>query len=1466
MSVDPWAGVPDLLSRLEDLELPLLAWGVVDGFLSREDVESAINAQLDADADDPGALLHSVDDYLQHMLDAGLLHRVPDPAPRYRTRLAETLRLLRTLRQLWPPSDASAQTWWSSSSRLVADYRLRVSPRRYPKREITTDGAIARLAGVPGWSQGHGDVLKRIVGDAKLAKFQVDATGAVLAGLDDPHATGRIITAGTGSGKTLAFYIPALLDIAATANQARKGPHTLALYPRNELLRDQVREAVLTSRRLGPISGPGTRHVRIGVLYGDTPEPRDFDLAGGRSAQKKKWQRTGQGWASPYFPCLTEGCRGSLLWLDADRTSGVERLTCDTCATTTPVGALALTRESIRRNPPDILFSSTEMLSKQATGKLASVLGWKGPVGVRMVLLDEVHTYAGVHGAQVGLMLRRWRHANRQWGKDSPEFVGLSATLRDAGDFFANLTGVERSNVELIAPAADDLAAISREYGVVLRGDPISGTALLSTTIQTAMLVERVMDPKPGIYGSVTFAFTDQLDSINRLYDNLSDAEGHQPRGRAAGQVLATLRDPAAPQAGPRYVDGQSWDLPAHLQRMGRGLRVARTTSQDTGVNADADIVVATASLEVGFNDPRVGAVIQHKAPRDLASFLQRRGRAGRRLEMRPMTLVVLSDYGRDRIAYQTYEKLLDPEIDARTLPIGNRFVIKMQATHSLLDWISKRTGADARAVLAPPDGTWAPRNSGDVKSLLAKLLDDSALQDELAEHLRYALGLSAEEAQAALWEEPRSLVLSVVPTALRRLESAWTPMVGQTDAGAIPWTPLPEFMTGALFGALNTPDVTFELPPNFGEEPEPMAIAQALREAVPGRVSRRYGYAHATLSSWLPVPDVGDELPLQDVIVRGRRLGQWSTSDGEVYNVVRPLALGLKQPPGTISDTSNAQPVWRTSFEIPQDALIPGDMPTPSLWSDFVNGCSFALHVGGGPLTVRRMAIGSEGELSYRNGTSRPVHVRYVDNGAPAALGYELDVDAFVVDGQLPEDLRTHLGDFPESPAGRTLVFRRLVQEDPRLDDIANTFQREWLTQAYLHAFVGAGHTADVVSTIPDLVSGGRWTTDFAQFLAVAYRADGSGQLTQSRTLASLTALAAHPAVQSVIEDNAQVLVAGDVASRSPDLLARVFRDTLASAILAATEEGLPDANEGDLAVDVEVGPDSRGFRVYVSETSIGGLGLIEQLHRDYVQDPRRFWDAVARALSPTEAEDVDRAMQAFVEDVATSGTQLEQRVQAFRSASSVAAMDRALRDLLHVWASTEGPPSHLLVSTLAARTLRPGSTRNVDSILSSLTSRWIEEESRLGIEIDARTLAYHAAEGHLGVGISPLNSDGVFSLLWLRGPHARTQRLEHWDPYRQDVVIERLALASALGQPAPEVDVTREGWLVEFMRLMVADGRARLTAPYALRARLAAGIREATVHPIERNGLRTYARVTAVRQRQGSVEAELSLAEELQ
>src|SRR4051812_33553399 len=103
MTSGRWAGIPDLLSRLEDQELKLLAWGVVDGFLSQSDVEAVIDAQLDLDSEDPQADLLTVQDYLDRLLEQGLLHRLPESTPKYRTRLGETLRLMRNLRQLFPP-------------------------------------------------------------------------------------------------------------------------------------------------------------------------------------------------------------------------------------------------------------------------------------------------------------------------------------------------------------------------------------------------------------------------------------------------------------------------------------------------------------------------------------------------------------------------------------------------------------------------------------------------------------------------------------------------------------------------------------------------------------------------------------------------------------------------------------------------------------------------------------------------------------------------------------------------------------------------------------------------------------------------------------------------------------------------------------------------------------------------------------------------------------------------------------------------------------------------------------------------------------------------------------------------------------------------------------------------------------------------------------------------------------------
>jgi hypothetical protein len=101
------------------------------------------------------------------------------------------------------------------------------------------------------------------------------------------------------------------------------------------------------------------------------------------------------------------------------------------------------------------------------------------------------------------------------------------------------------------------------------------------------------------------FAFTDNLDVINRLYHNLLDAEGWDAVGRPNPArplgSLANLRSTTLPSARERFDVGQNWALVeqiGHVLSPGSRVRVARTSSQDAGVDASADIVVATSSLE----------------------------------------------------------------------------------------------------------------------------------------------------------------------------------------------------------------------------------------------------------------------------------------------------------------------------------------------------------------------------------------------------------------------------------------------------------------------------------------------------------------------------------------------------------------------------------------------------------------------------------------------------------------------------------------------------------------------------------------------------------------------------------------------------------------------------------------------------------------------------------------------------
>lgn len=1451
----------DLLSNLEDLELPLLSWGVTNGTLAHDEILETIERQVTAQSARYG--YHEPGDVLQSLLRAALLFRVPNSSPpRYRTRLAETARLLAQLRQLFGPQDLTQPParWWERGRPLVADYRLHVAPRRYPKREIPPSDALSELQQIPGLEQLPTDIAAAQIGELDLARFQLDASRSILESLHGMQGRGVIVGAGTGSGKTLAFYLPAFAEMAKHAVPGRFAMHTLALYPRKELLRDQLRTAVATSRAVaGVLEEAGMRRIRIGALYGDTPtNANDRRLTG--NDPRSAWRPRGADVVCPYLSCPQ--CGRDLIWPQADRARRRDRLLCTVCGLSLD-GDLALTRESLQARPPDLLFTTTEMLNRNASSPgLGRLLGWRGTTSPSLVLLDEVHTYSGLHGAQVALLLRRWRSGLR----NRPTFVGLSATLRDAAAFFGQLTGLDQALIDYIEPRAGDLEIDGREYALAVRGDPVAGASLLATSIQAAMLFGRILDP-PGrefLHGSRGFLFTDDLDVTNRFYDDLRDAEGdrgRRRRGGPRGRVLAGLRSPDAPYSADRYPDGQSWDL---VQRIGRPLdaqasvgelRIGRTSSQDVGVDRDADLIVATASLEVGYDDPRVGLVLQHKAPHDPAAFIQRRGRAGRVRGTRPWTVITLSDYGRDRLAYQAYDTLFAPEIPPRRLPTGNRFVLKIQGTQALLDWLGARMAAmghpgDPRELLSAPAGTWRPdpAETEALIGLLQALLRDPGLQDGLAQHLRRALAISGDEAQALLWEQPRALLLVVVPTALRRLRSDWRPIT--RDPGASPKALLPEFLTAALFDPLNVPEVSLEVP--FAADAEALPIEKALCEAVPGRVSRRYGYRREDQRTWLPLPpaDANGAVDVAGVAPAYSREGYWAPPGQPAVEVVRPYVIQLADPPRDVSDRAQGVPVWASQIVEPSAGLYQADIPEPSAWSGHVSAAAFATHVAGNPAEVRRMTTGAECETLYENGRTVASTVRYVLEAAPAALGFRLTTDAIRFD-LAPLDLSkdavaTHL----RSPAWRTFAFTARIARDPSLNGLANSFQRGWLTLIYLTAFALGSLDGTAPRDIHAALANGAWNANLPAILQVLYRdARPGGPAAPERLITALTTLSQNQAVTGCLDRHGTLLWADDAAARTADLAQRAYQDTVAAALLAAALRACSDAQDRDLIADVvPASADAGPAAIWLTETSSGGLGLVEQLARFYVEDPRRFWGLVDSALGPSDHEQTDATLCRFLDRVvSTPDGPIATAMRRLREAPSAREADLALQQLLSAWADLDGYPRQAAVSALSARLLRPGTTRATDAQALAIIRAWDDLQDRLGFEIDARVIAYAVGSGRLTVpGMTGLpTADQVFSMLWPRGSQARSQHLQHYQPYAGPPSIDRLLAVAAHDEGLPVVDVTQDDWQARYTAALARAGAVILTAPAVEAEALSQAIGEVPVIGVDRDVLRVYGEV---------------------
>ncbi len=1427
----------DVLGALEQAETRLLAWGLIDGALSEDVVLEFLKREASR-----LEVFVSPDDLLDELLARRLLVPAPDQPMHYRTRMAETVRLIARLRQLFTKHHGPA---WRSAPRLVGDFRFSIQPRRYPKRDVPVADALralgARVSGLPQTTlRAVEAMLTGRSADFTLSAFQVDATESILRGMRSGEPGATMITAGTGSGKTLAFYLPVLSHIAGARGS---GPSAVAIYPRNELLKDQFSQTYLEARRLDGVTASG-RKITIGAFFGPTPHAPDEQ---DKWLGNRGWTRRGEGRECPYLRCPRPGCSGPLVWTDSDRGAGIERLVCSGARCTVRIESdeVVLSRDRLKREPPDVLFTTTEMLNRNLSSwESARLIGLEGPRPC-VALVDEAHAYSGISGAQAALLLRRWHAA----AGHRIHFVGLSATLADAADFFGRLTGIADHAVTLVEPATFDEEGM--EYQLVLRGDPASGSQLLSTTIQTAMLMRRSLDLREaplsrGAAGSKAFIFTDDLDVTNRLYHAVRDAEGLGPyrQDRRPGAMpLASLRATAHGDLDARRQDGQAWDLAEQLGHDLSGaslLTVTRVSSQDAGVNDRSDLIVATASLEVGFNDPEVGAVLQHKAPRDEAAFLQRRGRAGRTRAMRPWTVVTLGDFGRDRLAYEAYDTLFDPTIRPRSLPVANRAVLRVQATYAWMDWMARRlapsqTKSSVWRALAGPDGRSAMQHEA-LAALIEQTLDDASVLEELVAHLRRSLQLTDEQVEGVLWDPPRALVTAVLPTALRRLRSGWHHPArnggGKGRDFRARYDPLPDFVPSNLFSELSLPETQVVIPPQnraAGEETHAVPILQAMRTFAPGNVSLRFAIERRGARSWV-APSNGPTLDVSAFIEHRESLGTCSyvSDDGSVEALewARPWRLRSEAIPEVVTDSSRGRLDWKSQI---LGGSAPHEIAAPKLssWHGVFGSLDFHTHNRRSPATVRRFAIGGENSLLTKAGDEVQSSHRLVDGDTPVALGFELDVDGFVLRPQLPSYVTPNEVGDAEMPAFRVARFTERIATDARLAGVTNAFKRGQLEQLYLSVLVdralrdgidlrsawNALHAGDARSELRDAVAG---------IFATGIPASASQDDTEEqRGVDRLVATASNPGVIDVLRELAPTLWEPPDADSDAWSRRRLLA-TIAAGVASACERLCPEFSSADIVVDVGAGvqqDDSVDAEsIWVTERVIGGGGVIEQVHRRVAADPRRFLRLIDRALAPGDFEIVDDEMRRIL-DLAIVDSPVRSSLGELRAATSPLDRRACLEAFIGALDAAGIDTRHAVVASVSARILRPGTSVATDAALQRLSDDWLAAERQLGIEIETRIFAYacrHRDDLEKAIPEAAGSDAGwrygqALGVLWPHGWRIRASALSTYNEFSPHAPVDQRALRRLVPPRVARVDFA-DGWWELVAAALARDGLCEL------------------------------------------------------
>lgn len=220
--------------------------------------------------------------------------------------------------------------------------------------------------------------------------------------------------------------------------------------------------------------------------------------------------------------------------------------------------------------------------------------------GLKYVVVDEAHTYRGVFGSSVALLIRRLRRILKRYGSD-PQFILSSATVANPEELSYRLTG---KKFEVVSK---DGSGRGKKY-FIFWDPPLEGESRGSTHQETMRLLVSQLD-----HGLQTLCFTPS----RRMAELVSKWAREYDNNRFRNEIAS-------------YRAGY---LPEDRRRI-----------EDDFKNMRLKGVTSTNALEVGIDIGSLDSVIISGYPGTRISTWQQAGRAGRGVNESLVTLVAFDN------------------------------------------------------------------------------------------------------------------------------------------------------------------------------------------------------------------------------------------------------------------------------------------------------------------------------------------------------------------------------------------------------------------------------------------------------------------------------------------------------------------------------------------------------------------------------------------------------------------------------------------------------------------------------------------------------------------------------------------------------------------------------------------------------------------------------------------------------